>query len=182
MNGVEKYVTKSMPTAKEEDTSAVKNIAKARPRQKPTITLTPVSILELEWKWIDIETQRSHDHECYSVSKTITRLLRRDQSVTRGSDGPIHHSYIIEECRKQKFDDASQWLLERLDVKTGQKRRSKEKSSILRESNLFRISYCTFEQFKDTLEALLLILPYKTMYCYRKDSPSTSTTSGTRMS
>ena len=45
------------------------------------------------------------------MSKAITRLLRHDQSVPRGSDGAIHYSDIIGECRMQKFD-ASQWLLE----------------------------------------------------------------------
>ena len=69
------------------------------------------SILVLEREWIDIETQRSHDHKCYELSKAITRWLRHDQSVPRGSDGAIHHSDIIDECRKE-FDGASQWLLE----------------------------------------------------------------------
>ena len=46
------------------------------------------------------------------MSKAITRLLRHDQSVPRGSDGAILYSDSIEECRKQKFDDASQWPLE----------------------------------------------------------------------
>ena len=89
-----------------------KPIAKAKPRQKPTETLTSVSILVLERNWIDIETQRSHDHTCYEVSKAIIRLLRHIQSVLRGSDGAIHYSDIIDECRKKKYDDASQWLLE----------------------------------------------------------------------
>ena len=112
VNGVDGYVTESMPTAKQEDTASGKTIAKARPRQKPTVTLTSISIPVLERKWIDIETQRPHDQKCYEVSKTITRLLRHDQSVPRGVDGAIHYSGIIEERRKKKFDDASQWLLE----------------------------------------------------------------------
>ena len=62
-NGVEKYVTESMLTKKEEDIASGKPIAKARPRQKPTETLTSVSIPLLERKWIDIETQRSHDYK-----------------------------------------------------------------------------------------------------------------------
>ena len=101
-----------MLTKKEEDIASVKPIAKARPRQKPTVTLTSVSIPVVERKWIDIETQRSHDHKCHEVSEAFTRLLRHDQSVPRGSDGAIRYSVIIEECRKKKFDDASQWLLE----------------------------------------------------------------------
>ena len=55
----------------------------------------------IERKCIDIETQRS-----------ITRLLRHDQTVHRDIDGAIQYNDIIEECRKKKFDDASQWLLE----------------------------------------------------------------------
>ena len=120
VNGVVSYVTESMPTAKEEDIASGKPIAEARPRQKPTVTLTSVSIPVLEKKWIDIETQRSHDHKCCGVSTAITRLLRHDQSVPRGSDGAIHHIDIIEEWRKQKFADASQWLLE----DSGKRRRS----------------------------------------------------------
>ena len=54
----------------------------------------------------------THDHKFYEVSNAITRLLRHDQSVPRGRDGAIHCSDIIEECRKKKFDDASQWPLE----------------------------------------------------------------------
>ena len=61
---------------------------------------------------IDSETQQSNDQQCFEVSKEITRLLRHDQSSPRGIDGAIHHNDIIEECRRKKFDDASQWLLE----------------------------------------------------------------------
>ena len=99
VHGVDKYVS-------------VKPSAKSKQRQKPTVTLASVSIPVLERNWIENETQRSHDHKCYEVSKAITRLLRHDQSVPRGSDGAIHYSDIIEECRKKKFDDASQWSLE----------------------------------------------------------------------
>ena len=63
VNGVDKHVTESMPTTKE-DIASVKPVAKERPRLKPTVTLTSVSIPVLDRKWIDIETQRSHDHKC----------------------------------------------------------------------------------------------------------------------
>ena len=45
------------------------------------------------------------------MSKAITRLLRHDQSVPRRIDGAVHNNDIIEECKRKKFDDASQWLL-----------------------------------------------------------------------
>ena len=59
-----------------------------------------------------IETHRSNDQKCFEVSKAITRLLRHDQSVPRGIDGAVRHNYIIQECRRKNFDDASQSLLE----------------------------------------------------------------------
>ena len=71
VSGVGTYVTESMLTKKEEDIASGKPIAKAKPRQKPTVTLTAVSIPVLERKWIDIET---HDQKCYEVSKAMTRL------------------------------------------------------------------------------------------------------------
>ena len=143
VNGVDKYVTESMLTKEAEDIASGKPIAKARPRQKPTVTLTSFSIPVRERNLVDIETQRSLDHECYEVSKAITRLLRHDQPVFRGNDGAIHYSDIIEECRKKLFDDASQWLLgdwiSILGYVTMKNReRSREKISMLRESKLFQ--------------------------------------------
>ena len=107
VNGVDRYVTESMPNKKEEDIASVKPIAEARPRQKPTVTLTSVSIPVPERKWIDTETQRrSNDHKCFEVSKAVTRLLRHDQTVSRGLEGAIQYNDIVE------FDGASQWPLE----------------------------------------------------------------------
>ena len=134
VNGVDKYVTESMLTTKEEDMASRKPIAKARPRPKPTVTLTSVSIPVLERKWIDIETQRSLDQKCFEVSKAITRLLGHDRSVARGSDGAIHYSDIID-CRK-KFDDGSRWLLEDWISTLAKGGGAKKKVSILLEPKL----------------------------------------------
>ena len=112
VNGVDRYVTESMPTAKEENTASGKPIAKAWRRQKLTATLTSISNPFLERTWINIETQRSNDQKFFEVAKAITRLLRHDQSVPRGIDGAIHYNNIMEECRRKKFDDPSQRLLE----------------------------------------------------------------------
>ena len=119
-------------------TASGKPIAKVRSRQKPTVTLTSVSIPFLQRKWIDIETQRSHDHKCCEVSKAITRLLRHDQSVPRGSDGAIHCSDIIDECRGEEFEDASQWLLEDWISTLARGGGAKEHMSKLRESKIFQ--------------------------------------------
>ena len=54
------------------------------------------------------DTRRKHPLK----SKAIPRLLQHDQTVPRGSDGAIQYNDIVEECRKKKFDGASQWSLE----------------------------------------------------------------------
>ena len=55
VNGVDTYVTESMLTEKEEEIASGTPIAKARPREKPTVTLVSVSIPDRDRKWIDIE-------------------------------------------------------------------------------------------------------------------------------
>ena len=178
VNGVDKYVTESILTKKEEDTASVKPIAEAKPRQKPTVTLTSVSILEKEW--IDIETQRSHDDKCYEVSKAITRLLRHDQSVHRGGDGAIHYSDIIDVCRKKKFDDASQWLLEDWISTLTQGGGAKKIFRYYVNPNSSN-QFLYLRAIQGLSRDMLLMLHCNAMFCYRKDLPSTSTTSGTRM-
>ena len=122
---------------------------------------------------------RSHDHKCYEVSKAITWLTRHDLSLPRGSDGAIHYSYIIDECRK-KFDDASQWPLEDWISTLAQGGGAKTRFQYCVNPNSSN-QFLYLQQFKDIQETMLLILHCKTMYCYRKDLPSTSTTSGTRV-
>ena len=85
---VDKYVTESMPTAKEEDIASGTPIAKARPRQTPTVTLTSISIPVLERIWIDIETQRSNDQKCFEVSnydmikQSLKELTEQSSTMT----------------------------------------------------------------------------------------------------
>ena len=177
---INKYVPESMLTKKEEDIASVKHIAKARPRKKATVTLTSVSIPVLEMKWIDVETQRSHDHKCYEVSKSLTRLVRRGQSVPRGRDGAIHNSDSIEECRKKKFDDASQWLLEDWISTLAKEGEAKKRFQYCVSPNSSN-QFLYFRAIQDIQETMLSFLHGKAMYYYRKDLQSTSTTSGTRV-
>ena len=109
MNGTDKYVTESMHIKEEEHRASARLVAKARPQLNPAVTLDSVSIPVRDRTWIDIETQRSHDHMCYQVSKT--RLLRHDQTVPREIDGTVLFDDVVEECRRKKFDGASQWSL-----------------------------------------------------------------------
>ena len=83
----------------------------ARPQLKPAVTLSSVLIPVHGRKWIDIETQRSHDQQCYQTSKVMTRLLRHDQTVPREIEEAVLFDDVLEECRKKKFDGASQWSL-----------------------------------------------------------------------
>ena len=87
MNGVDRYVTDSMPTAKEESTASGKPFAKIRPRQKkPTATLTSVSIPVLERKWIDIEAQRSHVQKCYVKKLSLDCYDMMNQSLEESTE------------------------------------------------------------------------------------------------
>ena len=158
VNGVDRYVTESMPTAKEEDIASEKPIAKARPTQKPTVTLISVSVPVLERKWIDIQTQRSHDQKCYRVSTAITRFLRHDEPVPRGSDEAIHNSDIIQECRTQKFDGASQWLLKDWLSKLAEGGPKKRFQYCGNPNSSNQFQYLRAIRFKDIQEKVLLIL------------------------
>ena len=89
VNGVEKYVNETTETLEDEEHGVLgKPIAKARLRMKSTITLTPVSVPLLERKWVDVNPG-SYDHECFVVSKAMTRLLRHDRNIPRETDGAV---------------------------------------------------------------------------------------------
>ena len=159
VSGIDKYVTDSMQTKEEEHGASGRPVAKAR--LKPAVTLSSVSIPVRDRKWIDIETRRSHDQECCQVSEAMTRLLQHDRTVPRETVEAVLFDDVLEECRKKKFDGASQWSLNDW-ISILATRRSQQK-------------------VKDIQEIMLLILSCKTMYCYQKVLLSTSTTSGTRM-
>ena len=78
----------------------------------------------------------------------MTRLQQHDQTVLRGSDGAIHFNDLIEECRRKKFDDAPQWLLEDWISTLASGGGAKKKFNIAWIQTL-PINSCTFEQFKD---------------------------------
>ena len=86
VGGIDKCVTVSMLTKEEEDIASGKTIAKARPRQKPTVTLTSISILVRERKWIDIETQRSNDQTCLTWQKPLPEELTEQSSTMTSSN------------------------------------------------------------------------------------------------
>ena len=150
VNDVYKYVTESLPLKEKEDTTSEKSICQVRPRQNTAVTLTSVSIHVLERKWIEIESQRSHNPKCDEVSKVITDYYDMDQSVPRGSDGAIHYSDIIEECR-MKSDEGTG-----IDCNILDSRNIEIFSSVLTLCQswypIFKWRLRSFEQFKDIQE------------------------------
>ena len=113
-NGIEKYVKETTETMEDEEYGALgKPLAKAKSRMKSTIMLTPVSVPLREGKWVEVDPGR-YDHECYVISKVMTRLLRDDQNIPREIDGAIKYENIVEEFnkkKKKKFEGASEWSL-----------------------------------------------------------------------
>ena len=72
--------------------------------------LTPVSVPLRERKGVDVNPG-SYDHECYGISKAMTRLLRHDQNILRETDGEVKYEDIVEDSnkkKKKKFEGASQ--------------------------------------------------------------------------
>ena len=61
---------------------------------KPTITLR-------ERKWVDVDPG-SYDHECYVISKEMTRLPRHDQNIPQETDGAIKYEDIVVEFNKKE--------------------------------------------------------------------------------
>ena len=106
---------------------------------------------------------------------------RHDQSVPRGSDGAIHYCDIIEKWRIKKFDGASQWLLENwlstLAEGGGAKKRFQ---CCVNPNSSNQFLYLRAIQGHSGDKCCWSYVA-RQMYCYRKDLPSTSTTSGTRM-
>ena len=170
MNGVEKFVTETTETIEDEEQKALeKPNAKARPRMKSTITPTPVSVPLQERKWRDVNPGR---HDRYVISKAMIRLLRHDQTILRETDGAVKFDDTIVEFKKKRFDGALQWSFEDwtsiLARGGGQKARFQTLPDTV----------CFSQQSQVILVVLQLILSCKTTYCYRKDLPSTSTSSG----
>ena len=72
--------------------------------------LTPVSVPLRERKGVDVNP-RSYDHECYGISKAMTRLLRHDQNILRETDGEVKYEDIVVDSnkkKKKKFEGAWQ--------------------------------------------------------------------------
>ena len=156
VNGINKYVSETSETISLENNEhrvTVKLVAKATPQPKPAVTLSPISIPIRARKWIDINPERFRQ-DCFAVSKAMIRLLRHNPSISREDNGAVRFDDF-----KAKIDGTSQWpthdWITFLAKGGGPKK---------------RFQY-------DIQEVISLILHCKTMYCCRRTSPSTFTTS-----
>ena len=107
MIGIEKYLTESTETIKDEEHRA--SWSKARPRLKPAVTLFSVSVRLRERKWTDINPEQ-YRHDCFLVSKAMTPLLRHDQNIPLETEGAAKYEDFVEEF--QKVDKEKVRLLE----------------------------------------------------------------------
>ena len=142
----------SFPIQEEEKASG-KPAAKARPILKPSSTSGWDFTLIEQRQWIDIEIQEFRNPKIlivFQLSKFITRLLRHGQQVNREEDAGVHNDQVIDECKQKLSDDsgywsdemekqfanAPYWSREKWESVLAKRWRTKEKVSILLESEL----------------------------------------------
>ena len=54
-----------------------------------------------------MKRQESNDLFCFQVSKFISLLV--SQEVYREADGAVHHDQVIDQCKKNQFDNTECW-------------------------------------------------------------------------
>ena len=159
---------------KKREHSFGKTIAKARPRKKPTVTLTSMSIPVLERIWIDIETQ---DQTIKSVSKCQKQSLDHCNMINQFLEESTERCTTMTSLKSA--GGRSSTTLRSGYLKIGYQnwkgRRSEEQIQYFVNPNSRRtnsiflwiqtppINSWTFEQFKDILLKVLLILHCKTI-------------------
>ena len=137
---------------------AARSKAKAKPQPRALVGTT-ATIPMRERRWIDIEPSEQN-LASYDLSKKVINLLRHNQTLQREDDGAIEfykinfifeiivHKYII----GLMIDGKLVWL---------QEEDRKEDISI---ALMIREEFSTSVLFKDILEAISLILRYRTMW------------------
>ena len=133
---------------------AARSKAKAKPQPRESTGMTTIPLRER--KWIDIEPSKQ-DLESYDLSKKVINLLRHNQKLHREEDGAIQF-YKIKFHLRDHHSQIQNWSDDRwkacLAAGGGSKRRCQYCSD-----NLGSIISVLF---KDILEAISLILRYRT--------------------
>ena len=177
-----------MPIQEGEEASG-RPAAKAKPILKPASTSNRNFIPMRERKWIDIEVQKSKDPFWFQMSKFIAQLLRHKE-VGWEEDARVPHDRIVEKCNEGLSKDSRYWsdeINEKWNVapywsaRSGwtfcQKVVDRRKGFNIVWNQMNQKNSYTFEPFKVIqvkfiLQLLVSILYCKTMYCYRRISPS----------
>ena len=135
---------------------AARSKAKAKPQREPVDT--PTIIPMHERRLIDIEPSEP-TLAAYDLSKKVISLLRHNQTVQREDDGTIQfwriNSVIIH-----------RYIIGLMIVG----------SIVWQQDLMIRAEFFTSELFRDTLEAISLILRYRTVQWLRVEYSITSTT------
>ena len=111
-----------------------------------------------ERRWIDIEPSEQN-LASYDLSKKVINLLRHNQTLQREIDGAIEF-YKIKFYLRNHHSQIQLWSDDRWKACLAAGRGSKEDISI---ALMILEEFFTSVLFRDTLEAISLILRYRTM-------------------
>ena len=134
---------------------AARSKAKAKPQPRELVGTTATIPIN-ERRWIDIEPPKQN-LASYDISKKVINLLRHNQRSQREEDGAIEF-YRIKFYLPSYHSQIHNWSDDRWKVSLaagGSKRRY--------QALIIREQFSTSALFKDILEAVSLILRYRTM-------------------
>ena len=136
---------------------AARSKAKAKPQPRE-LAGTTATIPIHQRRWIDIEPSKQ-DLDSYDLSKKVINLLRHNQTLQREEDGAIEFCKIKFHLRNH-HSQVQHWSDERWNLVWLQEEVRKEDISI---ALIIWEQLSTSVLFKDILEAISLILRYRTM-------------------
>ena len=136
---------------------AARSKAKAKPQPRVLVGTT-ATIPMHERRWIDIEPSEQN-LASYDLSKKVINLLRHNQTVQREEDGAIEF-YKFKFYLRNHHSQIQVWSDDRWKSCLAAGEVRKEDISI---ALMIREEFSTSVLFRDTLEAISLILRYRTM-------------------
>ena len=140
-------------------TSVVAARSKANAKLQPRVLVGITATIPMhERRWIDIEPSEQN-LASYDLSKKVINLLRHNQTLQREDDGAIEF-YKIKFYLRNHNSQIQVWSYERWKacLAAGEARKEDISIALMILEQIF-----TFVLFRDTLEAILLILRYRTM-------------------
>ena len=136
---------------------AARSKAKAKPQRREPVD-TPSIIPMNERKWIDIEPGES-SFSAYEISKKVINLLRHSRTVQREDDGAVQFRRIKNFLQNQFLPKKIGRMIVGKHACQQEEERKGDISTVL----IFQEQSFTSVLFRDTLDAISLILHYRTM-------------------